>query len=168
MPGKLDAKRLRLNDFDRVCRERGLPLTMQRRAVLEAMLDRHDHPTADQVYDKIRLKMPSLSRTTVYRILDTLVQTGMVSKVCHPGSAARFDPKTSQHHHLVCLKCEKIFDIESAKLDSVPWPNVRAQGFEISEYHIHFRGVCADCRRHADGKSRAGSRKRVQRKRTKE
>lgn len=163
-----DAKRSRMDEFDRVCRERGLPMTMQRRAVLEAMLDRHDHPTADQVYDKIRLKMPSLSRTTVYRILDTLVQTGMVSKVCHPGSAARFDPKIRQHHHLVCMKCEKIFDIESARLDSVPWPNVRAQGFEISEYHIHFRGVCADCRRQANKKPRGVSRETAPRKRLKE
>lgn len=168
MSAKAAAKHHRMSEFDRVCRERGLPLTVQRRAVLEAMLDREDHPTADQIYDEIRLSMPSLSRTTVYRILDTLVETGMVSKVCHPGSAARFDPKVRQHHHLVCLQCEKIFDIESAALDAVPWPNVRAKGFAISEFHIHFRGVCADCQRQSARKPRAVTQKKVQRPRSKE
>src|SRR5690349_18355884 len=115
----------RMNEFDRICRERGLPLTMQRRAVFESVLERHDHPSADQIYDAIKLKMPSLSRTTVYRILDTLVQTGMVKRICHPGSAARFDPKVRQHHHLVCMRCQRILDIESPQLDAVPWPSVR-------------------------------------------
>lgn len=149
-----DHKARRMGEFDRVCKERGLPITVQRRAVFEAMLDREDHPAADDIYDAVRLAMPNLSRTSVYRTLETLVETGMVQKVCHPGSTARFDPKISRHHHLVCMKCEKIFDIESAKLDAVPWPNVRAQGFEIADYHIHFRGVCADCRRQGGKKTR--------------
>ena len=66
-------KRQRLESFERLCRERGLSLTVQRRAVLEAVLDRGDHPTADQVYDEVKERLPGLSRTTVYRVLETLV-----------------------------------------------------------------------------------------------
>jgi len=79
--------KIRLEHFTQICRERSLPLTVQRRAVLEIMLDRQDHPTADQVYAEIQAKLPGMSRTSVYRILEMLVATGMVTKVCHPGSA---------------------------------------------------------------------------------
>ncbi|MBP7933763.1 MAG: transcriptional repressor [Phycisphaerae bacterium] len=131
----------------RVCRERGLPLTVHRRAVFEAIRGREDHPTADQVYSAVQARLPGVSRTSVYRILEMLVATGMVTKVCHPGSAARFDPKTHQHHHLVCLSCERIIDVEDPRLNCVPLPDVRGHGFLIDDYHVHFRGTCADCLR---------------------
>jgi Fur family peroxide stress response transcriptional regulator len=151
---RTDRIQQRMKQFELLCRERGLPLTMQRRAVLEVMLGRKDHPTADQICDDLRRRLPTISRMTVYRILNTLVQTGMITKICHPGSAVRFDPKIHQHHHLVCLRCESIVDIESPRLNEVPWPNVRDLGFEISDYHIHFRGACAKCRRRRQGSSR--------------
>ena len=153
-----DLKQHRMEEFQRFCRGRGLPLTAQRRAVFEAMLTRQDHPTADRIYADIRFRLPGISRTTVYRILDTLVGTGMISRICHPGSAARFDPKIRRHHHLVCMHCEKIIDIESPRLDRIPWPDVGDCGFEIDDYHIHFRGTCAECRRTLQRAARRASR----------
>jgi Fur family transcriptional regulator, peroxide stress response regulator len=152
--------------FERVCRERRLPLTVQRRAILQAILGREDHPTADQIHAQIQTQLPDVSRTSVYRILEMLVGTGMITKVCHPGSAARFDPKLRRHHHLVCLSCERIIDIEEPRLDNLPLPNVRAHGFRINDYHIHFRGVCVQCAQEQEtnarpsrpvGRPRAGS-----------
>ena len=142
-----ESKQNRIELFERACRERGLPVTTQRRTILEMILDREDHPTADRVYDQVRRRLPTISRTTVYRILDNLVELGLITKICHPGSAARFDPKTRQHHHLVCMHCESIIDLEEKRLNDVSWPDVRGQGFEIRDYHIHFRGVCASCRK---------------------
>lgn len=141
----------RMAQFERICRERHLPLTIQRRAVSRAVLRRRDHPTADQIHAQIKRILPGMSRTSVYRILEILVETGMVIKVCHPGSAARYDPKLGRHHHLVCLSCERIIDIEVPRLDNLPLPDVGAQGFQIDDYHIHFRGLCALCfqKRHA-------------------
>jgi Fur family peroxide stress response transcriptional regulator len=136
-----------MEHFEQVCRARGIPLTVHRRAILEAMLGREDHPTADQLHAEISIRLPGISRTSVYRILDVLVNTGMINKVCHPGSAARFDPKLRRHHHLVCLSCERLIDIEEPRLDRLPLPDVRAMGFQINDYHIHFRGICAECAR---------------------
>lgn len=141
------SNRERTERFAEVCREHGLPVTIQRRTVFEIILDREDHPTADQIYDEVRTRIPGVSRTTVYRILEAFVRLGLITKICHPGSSARFDPKVRQHHHLVCVQCERIFDIESERLNAVEWPDVRSHGFEIEDYHIHFRGTCADCRR---------------------
>jgi Fur family transcriptional regulator, peroxide stress response regulator len=141
------SKQHRLSQLEHACRERGLPVTVQRRTVLEMILDREDHPTADQVYDQVRRRLPAISRATVYRILDTLVEFGLIMKICHPGTAARFDPKIHQHHHLVCTHCEAIIDVEEGRFDKITWPDVRRYGFEIRDYHIHFRGICQKCRR---------------------
>jgi len=145
----------RVEELERTCREHGLPVTVQRRIVFEAIIDHEDHPTADQIYDQIKTRVPDISRTTVYRVLDTLVRLGLITKICHPGSAARFDPKIRQHYHLVCLSCERIIDVEEPRLNRVPVPDVRGHGFQINDYHVHFRGTCADCLRKQKTKPRA-------------
>ncbi len=137
----------RLQHFETLCREQGLSLTIQRRVIFQTLLERDDHPTADQVYELVKNRIPGLSRTTVYRVLDTLVRIGAISKVCHPGAAARFDPKIHQHHHLVCLHCDSIVDLEDERLSAIELPAVGTQGFKINEFHIYLRGLCPKCRR---------------------
>ena len=139
-------KEQRVNRFFAAHRESGLPVTTQRRAVFEAILDRGDHPTAEQVYRAVRGELPQISRMTVHRILGTFVSLRLVAKTCHPGSSARFDPKIHQHHHLVCLDCGGIIDVEDPRLNQIPWPDVRSHGFQIEDYLVHFRGRCARCR----------------------
>ena len=141
------SEQAQLQEFEDLCRRQGLPLTVQRRTILEAVLGREDHPTAEQIFDTVRDKLPGVSRTTVYRVLDTLVRVGVINRICHPGAAARFDPKIHQHHHLVCLHCDKILDLEDQKLNALRLPTIDTAGYEIDEFHIHFRGTCPDCLR---------------------
>ncbi|MBN1488324.1 MAG: transcriptional repressor [Phycisphaerae bacterium] len=150
-----NGRRQRIEQFEQLCRERKLPVTLQRRAVLEEILGRRDHPTADQIYDVLKVRLRGLSRTTVYRTIETLVELGFITKVCHLGSAARFDPKVARHHHLVCMRCECILDLEADPTEAIAWPDVQKQGFEICDYHIHFRGLCAACRRTRGGPKRS-------------
>jgi Fur family peroxide stress response transcriptional regulator len=124
---------------------RGVPLTVQRRAVYEALAGRRDHPTADEVYAGVQGKVPGISRTTVYRVLEALVRLGLVGKVSHPGAAVRYDPITERHHHLVCLACDRVEDLDREV--KVPVPKIGRDGFEISDYSIYFRGLCRDCRK---------------------
>jgi Fur family peroxide stress response transcriptional regulator len=140
-------KRERLRRFEELCRQRGLSLTVQRRLILEAVLDRVDHPTVDTIYDEVKQRIPGVSRTTVYRVLETLTEVGVVTKVCSPGAAARFDPVTQRHHHLVCLRCNRLIDLTDERLDQLKLPDVRPLAFEIKDYSIHFHGICAACRR---------------------
>ena len=137
----------RMDRFFAAHRESGLPVTTQRRVVFEAISDRNDHPTAEHLYREVRRQLPQISRMTVHRILGTFVSLGLVAKTCHPGSAARFDPKIDQHHHLVCLDCGRITDVEDPRLNRLPWPDIDPHGFQIEDYHVHFRGRCARCRR---------------------
>lgn len=134
-----------LKRLEEICRERRLPLTSQRRTVLEVLLQRTDHPTADQVYEAVHGRIPQISRRTVYRVLDTLVDLGLVRRVPHPGATARFDAKTHRHHHLVCIRCNRIVDFESPRWDDMVLPKGKPQGFEICDFSVQFMGTCPDC-----------------------
>ncbi|MBN1345582.1 MAG: transcriptional repressor [Phycisphaerae bacterium] len=141
------ADRERRSAFEILCREHGLPITVQRRAVYEFIRGRQDHPTVDQVYDGVRDRIRGVSRMTVYRALNTLVDVGAVKKVSSPGPTIRYDANTKLHHHLVCMYCDKLIDYEDPALNNLPMPNTRGRGFRVSDYSIQFRGICADCRR---------------------
>jgi Fur family peroxide stress response transcriptional regulator len=136
----------RLASFEGECRQRGLALTVQRRTVFEELAGRKDHPTADQVYEAVHQRLPSLSRTTVYRVLETLVATGFARRVYHPDAVVRYDPATGRHHHLVCEGCGALVDLEDSEVPRVPLPSAKGTGFRIRDYSVSFSGLCADCR----------------------
>lgn len=133
--------------FEAECRQRGLAVTVQRRTVFEALSARRDHPTADQVYDAVRGRIPGLSRTTVYRVLEALVEAGFVRKVHHAGGVARFDPVTQRHHHLVCEACGRLVDLDDAAVPALRLPEARGSGFRIKDYSVSFLGLCGACTR---------------------
>lgn len=137
----------KLAELVTACRREGLPVTVQRRVILEALAGRDDHPTADQVYAQVRGRLPNVSRTTVYRVLETLVALGVARKTASPGAAARFDPRTHRHHHLVCSACEAIVDVHDPALDGLRLGSARRAGFDVEDYSVHFRGLCPKCRR---------------------
>lgn len=137
----------RLQEFESLCRRQGVPLTVQRRVVLEAVLERDDHPTADQLVEVVRQRVPDISRTTVYRVLDALVDMGMIRRLHHPGPAVRYDGKIRRHHHLICKLCHAVIDWEDARLNRLRPPDVAAEGFEIEDFSVHFVGVCGECRK---------------------
>lgn len=140
-------KQHRLDLFEQLCREQGLPFTVQRRVILETVLDLDDHPTADQVYDAVTHRMSGISRTTVYRTLETLARMGVITKACHPGKPVRFDTRAEVHHHLVCLRCDEVVDIFDEHLDSLRIPDTSNFGFEVSDFRVQLRGVCRRCRK---------------------
>jgi Fur family peroxide stress response transcriptional regulator len=136
--------------FEAACRAHGLPVTVQRRRIFEALRNRTDHPTPDQVYAAVKETLPGVSRTTVYRVLDTLVRVGVLARASSPGAASRVDPRTSRHHHLVCQRCDRLADLDEVAVEHrIRPPDVRRQGFAILGYSIYFTGLCAACRKQA-------------------
>ena len=149
-------KLITIQQFEAACRARGLSVTVQRRRIFEALLGRTDHPTPEQVYAAVKETLPGVSRTTVYRVLETLVGLGVVAKACSPSAATRVDPQTARHHHLVCLRCDHLIDVEDAAVDHrIRPPDVRREGFAIEDYSIYFTGLCAACQQADRGSHRS-------------
>lgn len=138
-----------LGKLEAVCREQAIPLTVQRRVVMECLAGRRDHPTADQIYDEVRSVIKGVSRTTVYRVLDTFVVHGVAQKISNPEAKARFDADTSRHHHVQCTRCGAVADIHDRELNSIALPSGESSGFEIVDYSINFKGTCLSCRKAA-------------------
>ena len=145
MARRLDFIATKLLQFQEISRRHALPVTAQRRIVLETLAARIDHPTADQLYDEVRHLLPGISRTTVYRVLDTFVRTGLIRKISTPAARARFDADTSRHHHLSCVGCEKVLDLFDQRLDQLPVPRKEGEPFVVQDYSVTFTGVCAAC-----------------------
>jgi len=137
--------------FERFCRERGIPLTSQRRAILETVLELDDHPTADEVHDLVAQRIPGVSRTTVYRTLETLDRSGVITKVAHAGRAIRYDRRIEVHHHLVCLRCDRIVDLSDPELDTIRLPDTSTLGFKAVDHRVQLRGICLECRKQEEG-----------------
>jgi Fur family peroxide stress response transcriptional regulator len=140
-------KKTRLEDFRRLCRERGERCTVQRRVIFETVLDLDNHPSADQVFDAVEARLHGVSRTTVYRALEHLAHMGVITKACHPGPVARYDPRLELHHHLVCLRCNDFIDFDDKALDRLTIPDTSAHGFEVNDYRVQLRGICQSCRK---------------------
>jgi Fur family peroxide stress response transcriptional regulator len=127
------------------CRKNRLSLTVQRRAILENLSSRNDHPTADQIYASIQDRITGVSRTTVYRVLETFVQLGLAQKISNPEAKARFDANTNRHHHAACVACEKVLDIDAARLPDIDLGNVDLGGFKVFDCSVVVVGLCSDC-----------------------
>jgi Fur family transcriptional regulator, peroxide stress response regulator len=127
------------------CRERGFPVTVQRRAIFDALLDLEDHPTIDQVYENVKERIPGASRTTVFRTLETLAELGVAKITSHFESVARFDGNVDHHHHLICVRCSKVMVFDDSAFTGIPSANTRRRGFEIFDYSVYFEGLCHEC-----------------------
>ena len=148
------ARRERIELFRRLCRERGERCTVQRRVILETVLDFDNHPAADQIFDAVETRLPGIARTTVYRALEHLARMGVITKACHPGRVARFDPRLELHHHLVCLRCNDFIDFEDDDLNELTIPDTSTFGFEVNDYRVQLRGICQTCREKEKEESR--------------
>ncbi|UCH83521.1 MAG: transcriptional repressor [Candidatus Latescibacterota bacterium] len=125
-------------------------MTIQRRVILETVLDLDNHPTADQVFVEASKRIPDISRTTVYRTLDTLTRISVITKACHPGSSVRYDTRIDVHHHLVCQSCDDVIDISDDRLDRIPIPDTSSLGFEVNDFSVQLRGICSRCKQKED------------------
>ena len=130
-----------------LCRDKRLPVTAQRTVIMDALSCRKDHPTADQVYDQVKSTLMTVSRTTVYRVLETFVANGLAQKVGSLAAKARFDANAERHHHLECVHCGAIADLPHHVSYDIPLPESPEGLFQAHDYAILFKGVCAACLR---------------------
>ncbi|MGN1433712.1 MAG: Fur family transcriptional regulator [Ruminococcus sp.] len=116
----------------------------QRRMILEAVMKRNDHPTADQIYIDVRAKNNKISRGTVYRNLGILSENEEITNVKVP-AADRYDSRKDRHYHIYCIGCGKTFDAPLSYRADYDEQIERETGFQVSRHRLIFEGLCPDC-----------------------
>jgi Fur family peroxide stress response transcriptional regulator len=128
-------------DLNERLAKRGFRFTPQRRQVYDVLLQKRDHPTAEQVFIRAKRQMPDISMATVYNCLDALVKCGVARQVAMERGAARFCPNMHEHCHFYCDICESVFDINLDSHAAIPLP----KGFHAERYDLAIHGRCAAC-----------------------
>ena len=125
----------------------------QRESIKEFLRTRTDHPTADVVYENMKLIYPNISLGTVYRNLSLLADLGEIKKLSSFAGADHFDGRTERHCHFMCIRCERIIDLESEGIHHIM--DLAGENFKgkITDYSARFFGLCEDCLKETEGSS---------------
>ena len=122
-----------------------LRMTRQRRVILEELRKVDTHPSADEIYEIVRKRLPRISLGTVYRNLEILSESGDIQKL-EPGcSLKRFDGNPSEHCHIRCVHCDRIADAPMIPDLEIDLGRVNSTEFEIIGHRVEFLGVCPIC-----------------------
>jgi Fur family iron response transcriptional regulator len=126
-------------------RDHGINASPQRVAVAQYILHTDEHPSADEVWTRVKKRFPLVSRATVYNTLNLFVDKGLVRQFVLTEGRVVFDPMTRDHHHFIDEESGKIHDIpwDALKVSNVP----KLRGFEVREYQVVMRGKKARTRR---------------------
>jgi Fur family peroxide stress response transcriptional regulator len=134
-------------DFRELCKNSGLALTHQRQVVFDSLtaMPGHQHPSPEEVYDRVRKLIPSISQATVYKTLHTFVDHGILRELSLHHGTWRVDINTHAHHHLICTQCKSVMDIEDEDLDPVKLRRGLPKGFRIERVAVEIQGLCEKC-----------------------
>lgn len=122
-----------------------LRMTRQRKIILEELRKVDTHPSADEVYEMVRKRLPRISLGTVYRNLEILSEQGDIQKL-EPGcSLKRFDGNPSEHCHVRCIRCDRIADVPMTTDLEIDLDKVNSADFKIIGHRLEFLGLCPRC-----------------------
>ena len=121
----------------------------QRSLILDIMAGNKTHPTADEIYEEARKKDPHISRGTVYRNLNFLVDSKNILRISVPNGADHFDSTLEEHYHFYCENCGKVTDVPELDICKIKETEsaLSQQGYSQIKHKIVFEGLCPECSR---------------------
>ena len=127
-------------------KERNLKLTPQRMVIFRILSEANQHITVDEVYRRAKEEYPMLSLATVYRNMEQLVESDLLKHLDLGGASMRYDTNLEEHHHFVCTKCGKVFDVYlqdiNYKMDA---GRSHLEKAKINFLDLHLQGICGEC-----------------------
>jgi Fe2+ or Zn2+ uptake regulation protein len=133
--------------LDQVLEQAGFRSTRQRRAVYERLDALHGHPTAEDVFHSVREVLPRISLATVYKALESLVESGMAQKMTGGEGTAHYESRVDEHFHARCRACNRIVDVEAVPDFHHCVDRIRTPGFAIERVRLELTGLCEACAR---------------------
>jgi Fe2+ or Zn2+ uptake regulation protein len=143
------------SELSDLLRAHGRKVTPQRQRIFQALQHDEGHPSAETIYETVRVDMETISLKTVYQTLHDLAALGEITALELGTGTVRFDPNVEcPHHHLVCRVCGEIRDV-FVEVGSLELPPGEARGYDVGSAEVVFRGVCPACRRAEPSTTRA-------------
>ncbi len=128
-----------------IFKQKHIKFSRPRYEIYKYLLKHRTHPTAEEIFNDIKKKLPGMSFATTYNVLNKFVEKGIVKQL-QIGDSKRFDGFTEPHIHFVCIKCGKIEDVITPELKIVE-EKVKEKGWELKEASLYVFGICPDCRK---------------------
>jgi Fur family peroxide stress response transcriptional regulator len=135
----------RLGEFVARCRERRVAVTPQRLAVIGALLASENHPSTEEICAAVRRRNPHVSLATVHRILEQFCEVGEARKVTLLHDVARYDGNLEPHHHVLCVLCRRVNDIEIPELDKLLEGRTTLGQFALLRCSLEIEALCGRC-----------------------
>lgn len=129
-----------------VLAEQGYRLTAARQAIITALISSHGHITADELAERVREASPRVGRMTVYRTLDLLCDLGLVRPIYQGSGAAHYVLMDGgSHHHLICNRCQRIFDFDVCQENALAQTLASQLNFKVQSHLLEVHGLCEAC-----------------------
>jgi len=122
-------------------------MTPNRRVILEELRATGEHPTADEIYERVRKRLPKISLGTVYRSLDVLSRKGLIRVIGEAGEQRRYDGDLDGHFHIRCVRCGRVGDVMLDAMKPLEDAVTSSDGYQVDGYHLCFTGICPECAR---------------------
>jgi len=136
-----------------------LRMTHQREIILSEIKKCSTHPTADELYERIKKKLPRISLATVYRNLEIMSEAGLIKKLEISGRQKRFDWDLHQHDHIYCMECHRVDNIDLGRKKQIALPTDEHHGYQVSGCRIEFYGICPECAQKLETSKHQGDQK---------
>ena len=136
--------------FKEKLKEKGCKLTLQRRSVLDVLIEHcNEHLSTEEIYDIVKENYPEIGLATVYRTVQLFEEMGIVDRLNFDDGCSRFELSSEDtvhhHHHLIYEKCNKVFEVENDLLEEIEKEIERKYNFKIHDHNVMFYGTCKDC-----------------------
>lgn len=141
------APSVKARSFRELCAEHGLTATHQRQVLYEVMQTMPGHPSPEEVYARVKRRVPAISLATVYKNIHLFVERGVLKELSMHHGSLRVELQKIHHHHMVCSQCKAITDVEEKDLGVLPTARELPGGFQVERYSIDVIGICAACQK---------------------
>ena len=135
--------------FRQYLKNRGMLHSKQREQILDVFLKAEKHPTVNDIYELVRKKNPKIGLATVYRTMEVIYDAGLARKIGFGDGIKHYEHKYKHqhHHHLVCLKCGKVIEVTSNRLEETQRQLAKKHDFTITRATMRLFGICRQCKR---------------------
>ena len=131
---------MKLEDLEKACAKAGLKMTDQRKTILRILSEAEDHPSIEELHERVKKADPSVSMATMYRTMNTLAELDLVMKHEFKETFARFELNTDHHHHLIDVDTGDVIEFTNAELEAIKEKIAESLGYELVDHTLELYG----------------------------